>query len=259
MDIHGYASIYMHIYGYPCISIVSFITNNRVPNTLHHDASCVLVRLFTLRFLHFSFKMVKSGKRFTIRRPGRPPGQRGRPKLGRPRRGVVKVPYASLQKLMKKDALNGVLTRRPRRVVVKVPDASLQKLMEKDALNGVLSLAARKEASSFVQAPSNARQEGEIFGIPKELKETFEINLALSQKEEHSNQQTHEELKIAEEAGIKAGQAQIDTKSQELADTDEKNAQSIEDTEDTDDTEDTEHEAHCSHVAHSLAHLMQAW
>merc|ERR1719265_1190256 len=42
-----------------------------------------------------------------------------------------------------------------------------------------------------------------------------------------------EELKSAKEDEIKAGQAQIDSKTQELADCDEKNAQSKEDVEDT--------------------------
>merc|ERR1711865_1125893 len=54
-----------------------------------------------------------------------------------------------------------------------------------------------------------------------------------TQKEEGSNQKSYESLKQAKEAEIKAGQAQIDTKSQELADTDEKNAQAKEDTADT--------------------------
>merc|ERR1712178_544220 len=41
------------------------------------------------------------------------------------------------------------------------------------------------------------------------------------------------DLKAAKEAEIKAGQDQIDSKTQELADTDEKNAQAKEDLEDT--------------------------
>ena len=48
-----------------------------------------------------------------------------------------------------------------------------------------------------------------------------------------SNQKAYEELKAAKEAEIAAGQSQIDTKTQELADTDEKNAQAKEDVEDT--------------------------
>merc|ERR1719395_43913 len=65
------------------------------------------------------------------------------------------------------------------------------------------------------------------------MKETFETNLSASQKEEMANQKADEELKAAKEDEIKAGQAQIDAKTQELADTDEKNAQAKEDIEDT--------------------------
>merc|ERR1712227_1151513 len=99
--------------------------------------------------------------------------------------------------------------------------------------------------SSFVQAPedyfdaeptfkqSYAPQSGEIFGILKQMKETFETNLSSSQKEEMANQKAYEDLKAAKEAEIAAGQSQIDTKTQELADTDEKLAQAKEDIEDT--------------------------
>merc|ERR1712007_17738 len=99
--------------------------------------------------------------------------------------------------------------------------------------------------ASFVQAPedyfdaeptfkqSYAPQSGEIFGILKQMKETFESNLSASQKEEMANQKAYEDLKAAKEAEIAAGQEQIDTKTQELADTDEKNAQAKEDVEDT--------------------------
>ncbi len=55
--------------------------------------------------------------------------------------------------------------------------------------------------------------------------ETFETNLSQSQKDEMANQKAYEDLKAAKEAEIKAGQEQIDSKTQELADTDEKNAQ----------------------------------
>merc|ERR1719465_311233 len=99
--------------------------------------------------------------------------------------------------------------------------------------------------SSFLQSPedyfdsaptfkqSYAPQSGEIFGILKQMKETFETNLSASQKEEMANQKAYEDLKAAKEAEIKAGQEQIDSKTQELADTDEKNAQAKEDLEDT--------------------------
>jgi hypothetical protein len=63
------------------------------------------------------------------------------------------------------------------------------------------------------------------------MKETFETNLSSSQKEEGANQKAYEELKAAKEEEIAAGQAQIDAKTTELADTDEKNAQAKEDLE----------------------------
>merc|ERR1719152_798754 len=57
------------------------------------------------------------------------------------------------------------------------------------------------------------------------MKETFETNLAASQKEEMESQQAYEDLKAAKEAEITAGKEQSATKTQELADTDEANAQ----------------------------------
>merc|ERR1711933_313625 len=54
-----------------------------------------------------------------------------------------------------------------------------------------------------------------------------------SQKEEMENQKAYEDLKAAKEAEIAAGQEQIDKKTSELADTDEKNAAAKEDIEDT--------------------------
>merc|ERR550537_1772504 len=65
------------------------------------------------------------------------------------------------------------------------------------------------------------------------MKETFESNLSQSQKDELANQKAYEDLKAAKEAEIAAAQAQIDTKTQELATTDEKLAQSKQDIEDT--------------------------
>merc|ERR1711904_261757 len=67
----------------------------------------------------------------------------------------------------------------------------------------------------------------------KQMKETFETNLSSSQKEEMANQKGLRGVKAAKEDEIKAGQAQLDTKTQELADTDEKNAQAKEDVADT--------------------------
>merc|ERR1712032_46135 len=114
-----------------------------------------------------------------------------------------------------------------------------------DLLRGVITPSQKRAVASFVQAPqdyfdakptfkqSYAPQSGEIFGILTQMLETFQGNLAQSQKEENENQKAYEDLKAAKEAEIAAGQEQIDKKTGELADTDEKNAQAKEDIEDT--------------------------
>merc|ERR1712190_521708 len=125
--------------------------------------------------------------------------------------------------------------------------ATLQHEIQKHAtmLQGVLTWAERKAANAFIQAPedyfdasptskqSYAPQSGEIFGILRQMKETFESNLSESQKAEMASQKAYEDLKAAKEAEIGAGQAQIDTKTSELADTDQKLATSKEDVSDT--------------------------
>merc|ERR1712137_1424203 len=103
----------------------------------------------------------------------------------------------------------------------------------------------RKVVTAFIQSPqdyfdasptfkqSYAPQSGEIFGILKQMKESFETNLSDSHKEELANQKAYEDLKAAKTEEIKAGQEQIDAKTQELANTDEKLAESKESIEDT--------------------------
>lgn len=102
-------------------------------------------------------------------------------------------------------------------------------------LSGVLSHKERRATASFLQSPQEpyAPQSGEIFGVLQTMKETFESNLDNSQKEEMANQKAYEELKTAKEAEISAGKGQIETKTQEVADADEKNARAKEDLEDT--------------------------
>jgi chromosome segregation ATPase len=125
--------------------------------------------------------------------------------------------------------------------------ATLQYQMKKHEalLQGVLTRSERQAAANFIRAPADyfqaeptfkqsyAPQSGEIFGILRQMRETFEANLSESQKEELANQKAYEELKAAKEEEISAGQTQIDTKTQQLADTDEKLAQSKQDIEDT--------------------------
>merc|ERR1711904_605026 len=67
----------------------------------------------------------------------------------------------------------------------------------------------------------------------KQMKETFETNLSSSQKEEMANQKGLRGVEGSKRDEIAAGQSQIDSKTQELATTDEKNAQAKEDVADT--------------------------
>merc|ERR1719453_583244 len=115
----------------------------------------------------------------------------------------------------------------------------------KSLVEKLTSERQRKEITAFIQAPSDyfdaeptfkqsyAPQSGAIFGILKQMKETFETNLETSQKEEMASQTAYEDLKASKEAEIKAGTDQKDTKTQELADTDAANAQAKQDLEDT--------------------------
>jgi len=103
-------------------------------------------------------------------------------------------------------------------------------------LEGVLTHTERKKIESFIQSASTqkyAPQSGEIFGILEQMKESFEANLAELQKEEAANVKAFGELKVAKEEEISAGQDQIDAKTQEGADGEEKLANNKEDLEDT--------------------------
>merc|ERR1712110_1099435 len=124
--------------------------------------------------------------------------------------------------------------------------ATLQYQMQRHSalLKSSLTRSDRRVVESFLQAPgdyfdaaptfkqSYAPQSGEIFGILRQMKDTFEANMAESQKEENASQKAYEELKAAKEAEISAGQEQIDKKTQEKADADQKSAQAKQDIED---------------------------
>merc|ERR1719331_2006921 len=140
----------------------------------------------------------------------------------------------------------GALAQLPRSHMLSVA-ATLQHQLQAHAalLQGVLTPSEKKLAAAFAQSPedyfdakptfkqSYAPQSGEIFGILKQMKVTFEENLSQSQKEEMANQKAYEDLKAAKEDEIAAGQAQIDTKTQELANAEANLAQAKEDIEDT--------------------------
>jgi len=76
-------------------------------------------------------------------------------------------------------------------------------------------------------------QSGEIFGILKGMKESFETNLVNSQDEEKEAVATFASVKSTKTLQISTAKQQVDDKTTELADTDEKREQSKEDLVDT--------------------------
>merc|ERR1719392_492085 len=112
--------------------------------------------------------------------------------------------------------------------------ATMKREMDKHALllEGVLTGAQKKTATAFIQQ-SYAPQSGEVYGILEQMKTTFDTDLSETQKEEAANVKAYDELKAAKESEIAAGKEQIDMKTQELAKTDESNANAKQDLEDT--------------------------
>jgi len=105
-------------------------------------------------------------------------------------------------------------------------------LLDVDQKEQVESLVQVDNAEDIFARPY-AAQSGEIFGILKQMKETFESNLSDAGKAEIAAQKSFQAMKEAKTAEINAGKKQIENKSQELADTDEAHAQAKEDLTDT--------------------------
>jgi len=90
---------------------------------------------------------------------------------------------------------------------------SFSALQESSGEESAMSSAEESDAQADALGPS-----GEIFGILKQMKETFETNLAASQEKEKGNQKDFEALKTAKLGEIAAGKKQLDTKETQLAD-----------------------------------------
>ena len=84
------------------------------------------------------------------------------------------------------------------------------------------------EVDSMLQqsGEAHAPQSGAIFGILKQMKESFETNLASQTTEETSAKETFASMKASKTEEITSATELIDSKTAELADTDAKNAQS---------------------------------
>merc|ERR1719453_1902247 len=101
----------------------------------------------------------------------------------------------------------------------------------KDIVMHALNGRQRHLVFNFMQTDTPAS--GEIFGVLKQMKESFETNLASSQKEEANAEKEYESLKAAKTKELAAAEAQIKSKKQSLGDTDEANAQAALDKKDT--------------------------
>jgi chromosome segregation ATPase len=112
-----------------------------------------------------------------------------------------------------------------------------------DSLLQVIRSHAKKHnyrlAMNFVQESTSTKQHtpasGEIFGVLKQMKESFETNLAQSQKDEVNAEKEYASLKEAKTKQIAAANMQIQEKQQELGDTDQANAQAVVDKKNTED------------------------
>merc|ERR1719207_31474 len=101
----------------------------------------------------------------------------------------------------------------------------------KDIVMHALNGRQRHLVFNFMQTDTPAS--GEIFGVLKQMKESFETNLASSQKEEANAEKEYASLKAAKTKELAAAEAQIKSKKQSLGDTDEANAQAALDKKDT--------------------------
>jgi uncharacterized small protein (DUF1192 family) len=104
---------------------------------------------------------------------------------------------------------------------------SLVKALKKTLSKANLTPSQKGKVESFLQQPagfqSYAPASGQIFGILKQMKETFESNLSSSQKDETQAAEDFANLKAAKTLEMEKAQAMVDSKTQELADTVEKN------------------------------------
>jgi len=107
-------------------------------------------------------------------------------------------------------------------------------------LRGVITPRQRRSLAAFVQAPgttfkqaSYVPQSGEIFGILRQMKATFEADLSQSQRDELAAQEAYAGVKVAKEEEIRTGQASLQDKKEQHAKAVEMVAQAKADQEDT--------------------------
>merc|ERR1719420_2321834 len=87
----------------------------------------------------------------------------------------------------------------------------------------------RTSSLSLSRTPAS----GEIFGVLKQMKESFETNMATSKKEEEQAATEYTQMKEAKTAELVAANSQVESKTVNLGDTEEKFARSKEDKKET--------------------------
>merc|ERR1719473_418966 len=86
---------------------------------------------------------------------------------------------------------------------------------------------------NLIQIDQTTPASGEIYGVLKQMKEQFETSLKGSTEEEANAEKEYASLKEAKTKEIAAANQQIEDKQGQLGDTDEENAQSVQDKKDT--------------------------
>lgn len=109
--------------------------------------------------------------------------------------------------------------------------AFVKNVMQKSLQRKTLFLTQRqkKVATAFLQQGESTQHTGDTIGVLQAMLTSFSDNLKKAQQEEAEDVAQYEALKRAKEEEIQAGQNQIDQKTMELANTDEKMAESMED------------------------------
>jgi len=117
------------------------------------------------------------------------------------------------------------------------------KLVNSHQLEVIASFAQAPEESLGKAAllqqgfnPEHTSSSGQIFGVLKGMKETFENDLAGAQRDENKNQGAYESLKKAKDSQITAAQSLAQTKDTELGNVDQRHAEASQNKKDTERT-----------------------
>lgn len=117
---------------------------------------------------------------------------------------------------------------------------SMSRSQNRAAMSLIQEPSTESEVDSLLQQSGEAPQSGAIFGILKQMKESMETGLDTGKTEEKTAIETYGSMKASKEEEIAAAEELIDSKTAELASTDEKNVASKEDLADTSATVDAD-------------------